>query len=108
MTLIIVGVAWYLNTQLVTTLCRCVPGSNCWPSSDDWSVFNNSVNGHVFALRPIAWPCSPEGYDEAQCQEVVRHFHNSSWRAQHVGMAVSFYAKEYIKLGILAHLANNF
>lgn len=91
---IILGVAWYLKAHLVTTSCRCVPGSNSWPSLDDWNVFNNSVNGRAFVLRPVGWPCSPEGYDHEQCQEVVRQFHNSSWRAQHVGMAMSFFAEK--------------
>lgn len=88
LTFIIVGAAWYLNTQRLTTSCRCIPESTCWPSLDDWIVFNKSVNGHVFALRPVAWPCSSQGYDEVQCAEVIRQFHNSSWRAQHAGMAM--------------------
>lgn len=96
--LVIVGVAWYLKNRLIITSCRCVPGNNCWPSPEDWSAFNNSVNGHVFPLRPVGWPCSPEGYNQDQCQEVIRQFHNSSWRTQHVGMSVT-YPKKWHDLG---------
>jgi hypothetical protein len=48
--------------------CRCFPGDSCWPSSEDWSQLNSSVDGRLVATIPIASPCHDPSYDAAICK----------------------------------------
>lgn len=48
--------------------CRCFPGDPCWPSSDLWHQFNQTVDGRLIATVPLATPCHAPNYDAAVCQ----------------------------------------
>ncbi|KAI8935077.1 hypothetical protein NX059_007672 [Plenodomus lindquistii] len=56
-------------------LCRSIPGDVTWPSSTDWSAFNETVQGRLIATIPIGAPChsfsshnaSLSTYSQAEC-----------------------------------------
>ncbi|KAI8960805.1 FAD binding domain protein [Daldinia sp. FL1419] len=54
--------------------CRCFPGDPCWPSSDEWNSFNNTIRGRLIATVPIASPCHDTfpgvSYDADKCAEI--------------------------------------
>ncbi|KAI0469091.1 putative FAD-dependent isoamyl alcohol oxidase [Xylaria cf. heliscus] len=52
------------------TKCRYLPGDDGWPSADDWSRLNDTVQGRLIATVPQASVCrsSPYGnYNAAAC-----------------------------------------
>ncbi|OLN86740.1 putative FAD-linked oxidoreductase-like protein 9 [Colletotrichum chlorophyti] len=49
------------------TLCRCLPGDDCWPSTSSWDAFNSTVSGKLIATVPIGSVCHDPNYDEAAC-----------------------------------------
>ncbi|KAH3009360.1 hypothetical protein KXV73_007410 [Aspergillus fumigatus] len=63
--------------------CRCRPHEPCWPSPQEWNALNSSVDGNLFAVRPVAAPCH-EGDSEA-CDLVTKQWYNSTWRAAQPG-----------------------
>ncbi|GFF88015.1 6-hydroxy-D-nicotine oxidase [Aspergillus udagawae] len=63
--------------------CRCRPHEPCWPSPQEWNALNSSVDGNLFAVRPVAAPCH-EGDPEA-CDFVTKQWYNSTWRAAQPG-----------------------
>lgn len=50
--------------------CRCFPGDECWPSTNVWSQFNETVNGRLIATVPLATPCHSPNYDAAVCDKL--------------------------------------
>ena len=53
--------------------CRCFPGDDCWPTAEEWSEFNGTLNGQLIRTVPLAWPCHDDGwgsYDNATCTEL--------------------------------------
>jgi hypothetical protein len=65
--------------------CVCLPGQACWPSSDDWSAFNGTVNGKLEAVHPLAAPCHDPTFDNSTCQVVTALYTNSSWKSDQIG-----------------------
>ncbi|RHZ50675.1 FAD-dependent oxidoreductase [Aspergillus thermomutatus] len=63
--------------------CRCRPHETCWPSPRIWNALNSSINGNLYAVRPVAAPCH-EGDPEA-CHFVTKQWFNSTWRAAQPG-----------------------
>ncbi|KAM0722339.1 hypothetical protein Q7P37_001780 [Cladosporium fusiforme] len=56
--------------------CRCFPGDDCWPSADQWSTLNDTVDGGLIATVPLAAVCYNNSdsansawpaYDEEAC-----------------------------------------
>ncbi|CAG7923743.1 unnamed protein product [Penicillium olsonii] len=66
-------------------VCRCRPGDQCWPSAMDWMTLNNSVDGNLIAVRPIAHVCHHPTFDENACGNLTRLARNSGWRAGQPG-----------------------
>ncbi|KAI0386910.1 FAD binding domain-containing protein [Hypomontagnella monticulosa] len=63
-----VAVLLILVITLVTCQdCRCIPGDSCWPSSSDWALLNQTVQGRLIATVPLASPCHEPFYGEAEC-----------------------------------------
>ena len=50
--------------------CRCFPGEECWPSTDVWDQFNQTVGGRLIATVPLASPCHDPNYDAAVCDKI--------------------------------------
>lgn len=53
--------------------CKCFPGDDCWPTVEEWSEFNSTIDGKLIATVPLAAPCHDDGfgsYDEAICAEM--------------------------------------
>ncbi|KAL4913584.1 hypothetical protein BDW62DRAFT_220630 [Aspergillus aurantiobrunneus] len=65
--------------------CRCRPHQNCWPSPEEWNGLNNSVNGKLVAVRPVAAVCHDGGSQSEACQAVQSLWSNSTWRAAQPG-----------------------
>ncbi|ORY67580.1 FAD binding domain-containing protein [Pseudomassariella vexata] len=56
-----------------THQCRCFPGDDCWPSPPIWSSFNQTLNGRLIAIVPIASPCHNSSfgpYDATACDQL--------------------------------------
>lgn len=56
-----------LQTENATSTCKCFPGDLCWPSQDDWSVLNSTLQGRLIATVPLGSPCHDPTYDEEEC-----------------------------------------
>nr|ATW01299.1 EasE [Claviceps gigantea] len=61
--------------------CRCRPWENCWPSKAQWTVLNDSIQGSVARIRPVASVCHGAEYDAAACADLANLVVDSGWRA---------------------------
>jgi len=61
----------------------CLPAEPCWPTSQNWETFNQTINGRLRLTVPWASPC----YDNltAQCHEVTDHYVNGNARSAQYG-----------------------
>ncbi|KAK0649854.1 hypothetical protein B0T16DRAFT_457225 [Cercophora newfieldiana] len=61
-------------------LCRAWPGSQDWPTQNEWRQFNVSLGGALLRPEPPAYACH-EGarYDVAQCSWLVREAGRTSF-----------------------------
>ncbi|RYO84833.1 hypothetical protein DL762_005455 [Monosporascus cannonballus] len=64
--------------------CRCQPDQPCWPSPQQWSALNHSIDGNLVSVRPVGMACY-ESPSSAACQEVTALWSNSTWRAAQPG-----------------------
>ncbi|KAL4862754.1 hypothetical protein BDV12DRAFT_202744 [Aspergillus spectabilis] len=46
-----------IQQSAATPTCRCFPDEPCWPSPQQWAVFNATVNGNLIATIPIGSVC---------------------------------------------------
>lgn len=65
--------------------CRCLPSDPCWPSQQQWSALNNSLNHNLVAVRPVASVCSPKEFNAAKCNNVKNSWTDSVWRSSQPG-----------------------
>lgn len=59
--------------SLNQSACRCFPGDDCWPSVQEWSKFNQSLEGKLIATIPIASACHDDSfsaYDAKACADL--------------------------------------
>lgn len=50
--------------------CRCFPGDACWPTVDEWSQFNKTLDGKLIATVPVGAVCHDSKfgpYDAVRC-----------------------------------------
>lgn len=75
-----------VSAQSDASTCRCTPQQKCWPSQSEWTSLNETIDGNLAAVRPIAAVCheGPEQDAEA-CEEVTSLSTNSTWRATQPG-----------------------
>ena len=66
-------------------VCVCLPGQACWPSSSDWSSFNDTVGGRLTVIHPVGQPCHDPTFDNATCSAIIETFTNSTWKADQIG-----------------------
>ena len=50
--------------------CRCFPGDDCWPTTKEWSHFNETIDGRLVATVPLASPCHAPNYDATTCAPI--------------------------------------
>ncbi|KAF2276339.1 FAD-binding domain-containing protein [Westerdykella ornata] len=62
----------------------CVPGQQCWPSSVEWSAFNQSIGGRLKTTIPWAAPCYA-GSGSKECLAVVEDYMNGVARTRQYG-----------------------
>src|SRR5438876_7890625 len=67
--------------------CVCLPGQACWPSSSDWSAFNDTVGGRLTVIVPLGQPCHDPTFDNGTCQAITQQYDNSTWRADQLGIS---------------------
>jgi hypothetical protein len=65
--------------------CRCRPYEACWPSNQEWSSLNNTIQGNLVAVRPVASVCHDPDFNEAACKTVKEQWTGSLWRAAQPG-----------------------
>ncbi|KAJ5676073.1 hypothetical protein N7462_008970 [Penicillium macrosclerotiorum] len=65
--------------------CRCRPHDSCWPSRTDWRALNNTLNGNLVAVRPVASVCHKSSYDATACKAVTALWSDSAWRSSQPG-----------------------
>nr|AEV21224.1 chanoclavine-I synthase oxidoreductase protein [Periglandula ipomoeae] len=61
--------------------CRCRPWEPCWPSTAQWEAFNESIQGNLVRIRPIASVCHGLEYDAIACANLSNLIVDSGWRA---------------------------
>nr|UFQ31785.1 chanoclavine-I synthase oxidoreductase [Claviceps purpurea] len=61
--------------------CRCRPWEPCWPSAADWHALNDSLQGSLVRIRPVASVCHGSEYDVAACANFSSLVVDSGWRA---------------------------
>lgn len=61
----------------------CLAWQPCFPSSEDLTVFNASVDGMLFTQRPVGAVCYREDplYNQALCNTELASFTSDQWRA---------------------------
>ncbi|EMD65059.1 hypothetical protein COCSADRAFT_190038 [Bipolaris sorokiniana ND90Pr] len=62
----------------------CLPGQSCWPTTDEWSAFNKSINGHLKLTVPWAEPCYLNSSSE-ECKTVAKNYGNGLSRTSQYG-----------------------
>jgi len=62
----------------------CLPGQSCWPTTNQWIAFNQSINGHLQATIPWAAPCYTASPNET-CQKIAKQYSNGVSRTAQYG-----------------------
>ena len=63
----------------------CKFGQPCWPSTREWTAFNQTLCGKLVEARPSAAPCHGADFNEAACENTTNNFLNQVWRAENPG-----------------------
>ncbi|KAF2258514.1 FAD-binding domain-containing protein [Lojkania enalia] len=62
----------------------CIPSQLCWPSTYEWSAFNQSIGGKLQVTIPWAAPCF-DGMSNRECQEVGKNYMDGISRTKQYG-----------------------
>ncbi|KAJ5104156.1 hypothetical protein N7532_004685 [Penicillium argentinense] len=65
--------------------CRCRPHDACWPSHQQWSALNDTIEGNLVAVRPLASVCHAADYNAQACNTTTELWTNSFWRSSQPG-----------------------
>ncbi|KAJ5612346.1 hypothetical protein N7510_005540 [Penicillium lagena] len=68
-----------------TPHCRCLSYQSCWPSDNEWAALNDTIQGNLVAVRPVAAVCHKGDFDAKACSIVQKEWANSTWRASEPG-----------------------
>ncbi|PGH16503.1 hypothetical protein AJ80_05188 [Polytolypa hystricis UAMH7299] len=65
----------------------CRPSQSCWPTIEQWQVFNKTVSGRLHATIPLGSPCFPgsANYNAEACANVKENYFSGSFRQQTYG-----------------------
>jgi hypothetical protein len=62
-----------------TSTCKVFPGDASWPGDVKWSLLNHTVGGALIKTIPVAAPCYPGlFYDADGCAYITAQWTNSS------------------------------
>lgn len=50
--------------------CRYLPEDSHWPTEEDWSQLNKTIEGRLIRGVPLAQSCHPPGLDKAACAKI--------------------------------------
>ena len=64
--------------------------ASCWPKSDEWQTFNQSINGRLITAQPTSFFCSGNPPDLAVCSMALNQWTNASWRGDLAGAMQNF------------------
>src|SRR5258705_3781278 len=72
-------------TSVLSNNCRCIFGSQCWPSDSEFQTLASQVSQPLLHPAPPASPC----YNSASgnCSEVRAAWSNGVWRSDQPGAA---------------------
>jgi hypothetical protein len=78
--------------------CRCLPEDSCWPSTAQWTAFNESIGGKLIATIPIASSCHFDAFETFNSEECtalqnVWNVTETHWQSSSSIMA-NFFANE--------------
>ena len=76
--LYIVAIPSAQSTATISAECKCMPTDDCWPTVEEWTLFNASISGKLIATIPIASPCHGSDYDAGTCQYLQNHWNQPS------------------------------
>ena len=62
----------------------CIPGQTCWPSTNEWASFNESIIGRLRITIPWAAPCFSSSSSES-CQQVAGNYGDGVSRTAQYG-----------------------
>lgn len=75
-----------VSTRPDESNCRCTPQQKCWPSPSEWSSLNDTIDGNLAVVRPLAAVChAGSEQDATACKKVTSLWTNSTWRAAQPG-----------------------
>lgn len=82
----LLSVAWAAPApHEISVSCRCQPHEPCWPSQEQWSGLNKSLNHNLVAVKPAAAVCSPQDFDAGACRNATEYWADSLWRVNQPG-----------------------
>ncbi|KAJ5963115.1 hypothetical protein N7481_013420 [Penicillium waksmanii] len=65
--------------------CRCQPDQPCWPTEAQWAALNNSIEGNLVTVRPLASSCHDPDFSASECSVVQANTNNSTYRSSQPG-----------------------
>lgn len=74
-----------ISTSVQATLqCKTTPLDAAWPSQEDWSALNRSVNGMLLRTTPVASSCWPNNpFDSTlSCNDVKANWSSTAFHAE--------------------------
>ncbi|KAI9035791.1 putative flavin-containing amine oxidasedehydrogenase [Aspergillus affinis] len=76
----------------------CLPGDACFPSTDELSRFNGSVDGNLLAPPPYGRVCYAGHFDAPACAELVANKRNDAYR-EAIPAAMMYTSTEFTSNG---------
>jgi FAD/FMN-containing dehydrogenase len=66
---------------------NCGPGQTCWPTSQEWQQFNQTIDGHLYQTVPLGAPCykNSTSFNAGVCEVVESNYNNSITRGSNYG-----------------------
>ncbi|KAI9154942.1 FAD-linked oxidoreductase ZEB1 [Paramyrothecium foliicola] len=62
-----------------------IPGQDCWPSTEQWNKFNQTISGRLVQTTPPGAVCYPERdeYNETACEALLDEWGSLSYHSSH-------------------------
>lgn len=68
----LIAAASVTNAQsFANQTCRFLPQDSEWPSHEEWSELNTTINGRLIATIPLASVCHDPNFNETACAALV-------------------------------------
>lgn len=73
------------SAAFAQSLCRCVYGESCWPTSQDFVALTSQLSQPLIYPVPTASACYPVSSPSGNCTNVRDNQFNGNWRADQSG-----------------------